>query len=170
MTTLLVLDLDQTLIDSDDDGVVTERPHLRRFLESCMQLFSYVAIWTRAKQSWVDHVLRNAPTLARYAEKFLFIWTYDQCSVRIVLGGYYSGQDHIRITKPLERASQKCGIPLENIWLLDDLAENNQDNRPEAFILCKPFDADAEKNDTELLNILMHLQRDPPIPASHHHP
>jgi hypothetical protein len=141
---LLVLDLDQTLIDGDHD-----RPGLEEFLIFCCDKFDYLSIWTRASKMWVDIILKQS-ILRKFKERFLFIWNKDQCSY----------MEPGIVYKPLHKIwsndeYRTLGIKRTNTWILDDNPENAIRNFSN-LILIKPFyeDTPLEESINELMRII----------------
>ncbi len=154
MISLLVLDLDSTLIDSHDATLpeyktehpkhekvfgffhVYERPFLDEYLDFVFSKFTYVALWSSAKKIWVDKIVRTIPSLKKYQDKFLFIWSRERSS--------HLGQDAIKSTKPLKKIwrqskYKKMGINSSNTLIMDDIPTNYRLNRGNGVFI-KPFE------------------------------
>jgi hypothetical protein len=94
---LVVLDIDQTLIDSANYSLLPEhlkgdiaavmaweafppkreavfkRPHVDEFLTYCFQRFDAVAIWTHASEEWANFIVTTV--LKRKKADFAFVWS-----------------------------------------------------------------------------------------------
>ena len=82
----LILDVDGTLIDSDDGDIIA-RPYLAEFLIFVFKHFNTVSIWTNATPVWVNKVMDTVlvPLLPE-GKNFYFVWTREKCVMeRVVL-------------------------------------------------------------------------------------
>ncbi len=143
---LLVLDLDQTLIDHNEDKKpickpdfvlfgfnVYIRPFLEEFLDFIFNHFDYVAIWSSAKQIWIDGIIKNIPALKM--RSFLFIWSREKSTWLGKLP---------KSTKPLkkiwhQKKYKQLGIGRENTLIMDDLPINYRLNYGNAISI-KSYD------------------------------
>jgi hypothetical protein len=75
----LILDVDGTLIDSDD-GDPIERPFLKDFFSFVFSHFNTVSVWTNATPEWFNKVYQLVLKKALpEGQSFYFIWTREQC-------------------------------------------------------------------------------------------
>lgn len=149
----LILDLDGTLIDCDDDGDAVPRPHLREFLAGVFSLFSTVSIWTNATPYWFNTVYQNVLIdFVPNGKQFLFVWTREKCVLQ-------QEAFHRPITrKPLSLVYESFATTHspDNTIVVDDTPETYGLN-PEAAIPISRFHWNSNKNeeeDKELLNLL----------------
>lgn len=81
----LILDLDGTLVDRDEDGAIA-RPHLNEFLAYAFEKFDRVSVWTNATTDWFEQINKEILLSALPPEKsFDFVWTRDQCVLEDVI-------------------------------------------------------------------------------------
>lgn len=166
MKPLLILDLDETLIHTENvpdeyaaqydydfkfDGrgespfYTKKRPYLEQFLDSAFENFD-VAIWTAAGQDYAKEIVRN---IGIPESSLNFFYTKDRCTVKYSLD--YSNYYGVKNLNKLK----KGGYDLDRILIVDDIREtaiNNYGN----LILIKPFTDNTD--DTELLKLISYLQ------------
>jgi Dullard-like phosphatase family protein len=108
--TVLVLDLDETLVHTGPDGTTRERPGVRAFLREMATLFD-VAAFTAATRSYADPLLdRLDPSGAVFGTRLF----RDSCDVMAGTG---------EMVKDLRR----LGVPLDRVIIVD--------NTPSAYAL-----------------------------------
>ena len=164
---LLILDIDQTLInterfptdylsegsydfkfkssDEDYEYFVIKRPYLNEFLDWSFDNFK-VAIWTAAGDKYATHILANIGIDPRTLE---FFHTQEHCTLKM---DYESGSAYG--LKNLSKIRKK--YDLDNVLIVDDIhltAANNYGN----LVHIKPFITD--KKDTELLKLKLYLEK-----------
>jgi len=69
----IILDMDSTLIDRDDDDIIYGRPYLKLFLDYCFKTFASVSIWTAASREWYDEVYNKCFKLILGNNKFKLV-------------------------------------------------------------------------------------------------
>mmetsp|Transcript_19526 Transcript_19526/g.60330 ORF Transcript_19526/g.60330 Transcript_19526/m.60330 type:complete len:319 (-) Transcript_19526:59-1015(-) len=148
---LLVLDLDHTLVDFDrraSDAVLTRRPHLEAFLETCYAHFD-VVIWSQTSWRWLEVKLTDLGILANKRLAFVL----DKRSMFRVLNQH----DREHRVKALELIWRRCDFwNARNTVHVDDLARNFALN-PAAGLQCRPFLRDASLEDVELALLSSYL-------------
>jgi carboxy-terminal domain RNA polymerase II polypeptide A small phosphatase len=164
MRTLLVLDLDETLIHATETPLdrgpdfeiygyaVYRRPHLDAFLVGCAGLFE-LAVWSSASDAYVEAVVD-----AIFPDRAIldFVWGRSRASLRRFIGpDEYPGDfDHRHYRKPLAKA-KKRGWPLERILIVDDTPEKCVQNYGNAIYI-RPFEGALD--DAELPLLLAYLR------------
>jgi len=180
MKGLLILDLDETLIHSeefprtkpnnqkfdfkvhcegDDYWFMTKkRPFLDEFIKYVFENFD-VGIWTASTRDYASIVLEN---IGIDESKLKFFYTRENCSLRLdYLTNSYYGIKNLQKLKKRAWAKQytkKIGQEreLDRILIVDDIAETATNNRSN-LILIKPFE--FNENDTELLKLISYLEK-----------
>ncbi|MEG3152861.1 HAD family hydrolase [Sphingomonas sp. ZT3P38] len=156
--TLLILDLDETLIYATeqpldrpaDFGVygyhVYRRPHLDAFLAECAQHFE-LAVWSSASDDYVKAVVENIfpdPAVLH------FIWGRSRATLRRVSpdddGYMLDPWDHLHYLKPLTKV-KKAGWPLQRVLIVDDTPEKCLRNYGNAIY---PRSYEGAEDDIEL--------------------
>lgn len=135
-TKVIVLDLDQTLINSwlmrrEPDATNLQsfkipenwlqcytfvRPHLKEFLEYLQEHY-IVGFWTYAENDYARAILRN---ILPEGYNYKFVWSKKDC--------VHEGN---KWYKPLSKLCERYGWELENVHMIDDsphVAELNPDN------------------------------------------
>lgn len=166
--TLLVLDLDETLIHATEQPLdrvpdfevygyaVYRRPHLDSFLRACAGWYD-LAVWSSASDPYVEAIAERIfpdPALLR------FVWGRSRASLRRFIGPneYPSDFDHRHYRKPLAKA-KKRGWPLERILIVDDTPEKCAQNYGNA-IYARPFEGDPADDELLLLGAYLETLRD----------
>jgi TFIIF-interacting CTD phosphatase-like protein len=118
---LLILDLDETLIWSDQDEdaadfrvgeyAVTQRPYLEMFLATCLEWFT-VGIWTTGTEEYARAILAH---LLPNIDILHCLYCADRCTLAL---NPMTGL--LELTKPLRKIK---GFPLERIIICDDRPE-----------------------------------------------
>ena len=159
---LLVLDLDETLIYSNEETIGREadfhdeyatyhRPGVHDFLEGCFEHFPEVAVWTAAARDYAEPILQDLGVLDRFA----FVWCRERCT-RYVQRDYspwsYSGSQDV-LLKPIHKLRRK-GYDRSRIIYVDDT--------PEALMrsygnLVRVQAWNGSQGDTELQDLLPYL-------------
>ncbi len=157
--TLLILDLDETLIHATPNVLDYEpafqvfeyhiylRPHLSTFLQTCTEHFT-LAVWSSAGDNYVNEVVKQIipPTIP-----LAFVWGRSKCTMRaehIFEEDHYSPHlGHHRAVKLLKKV-KSLGFRLERTLIVDDSPHKAKFNYGNA-IYPKPFEGD--RADDELL-------------------
>lgn len=156
--TLLILDLDETLIYASEVALdrpsdfevfgyhVYRRPFLAEFLEEVQRDFD-LAVWSSASDPYVAAVVdRIFPD----PSKLHFVWGRSRATLRRAStdgSGYMLDPwDHLHYLKPLTKV-RRVGWRLERVLIVDDTPEKCARNYGNA-IYPRPFEGSL--NDTEL--------------------
>jgi TFIIF-interacting CTD phosphatase-like protein len=157
---LLVLDLDETLIHTNENPrfhkdvqpdfsisggyLVCLRPGVQDFLEFCFTSFREVMIWTAGTEDYAYEVLNKFTDPSR----FVRIWDRGRCSPQQDLECFstYWRKDIAKITR--------MGYDKEKILCVDDTARNF-DRSYGNLIQVRPFHGDPQ--DTELVLLQKYL-------------
>jgi len=163
--TLLVLDLDETLIYATETALdrpadfsvygyhVYRRPHLEAFLATCAQHFE-LAIWSSASDDYVravvDQIFPDPAALH-------FVWGRSRATLRRVSpnddGYMLDPWDHLHYLKPLTKV-RKAGWPLQRVLIVDDTPEKCLRNYGNAIY---PQAFEGAEDDTELVDLARYL-------------
>ena len=155
--TLLVLDLDETLIHASESELahpadfrvdayhVYRRPKLHEFLVDVAQWFD-VALWSAADDSYVNEI---AERIKPEGFTWTFVWGRSKCTTKL-----NAELDKYVHEKRLKKV-KKLGYPLERILIVDDSPEKTRENYGNAVYI-KPFEGDVR--DQELLNLTRYLE------------
>jgi len=166
--TLLILDIDETLIHARKDALehkadfmiadyyVYTRPFLTAFLTALQKDF-ILAAWSSASDDYVQAVLQQIIPQDIQLE---FAWGRSRCTYKRNtqmdehhFSRHYDN-NHYHYTKPLTKVKRK-GYCLERILIVDDSPHKLQDNYGNA-IYPKAFEGNP--NDDELHYLLQYLQ------------
>ncbi len=166
MKSLIILDLDETLIHTESVPLEYEmhydfdfkfkgngksfyytkkRPYLEQFLNYVLDNFE-VAVWTAAGEEYAVEILKG---INLDKSKLKFFYTQDNCTIKLS----YDYSDYYGV-KNLNKLKKK-GYDLDKVLIVDDKSEtavNNYGN----LIQIKPFTDDL--NDTELLKLISYLE------------
>ena len=178
---LLLLDLDETLIHSEefprtqpsekefdfkvgfeDDTtywyMTKKRPFLKEFLEFDFANFD-VGVWTASTEDYATIVLEN---IGIDKTKLKCFYTRENCGMRLDYesNSYYGVKNLQKLKKRSwsKPYTTKVGQmrELDKVLIVDDIAETAVNNRSN-LILIKPFYFDD--NDTELLKLISYLEK-----------
>lgn len=163
-TYLLIFDLDETLVHATKtklerdpelrvgDFYIYKRPNLDDFIQACSAAFK-IAIWSAAEDEYVRTIVKE---VIPANVKLEFVWTRNNCSVKIVkkplldeLGYAGSFKEHQWI-KPVRRIKQK-GIGIKTMLIIDDSPYKVTESKENALII-KSYEGDS--NDDELNKLL----------------
>jgi len=163
--TLLILDLDETLIFASETMLdrapdfqaynyhVYRRPYLQEFLDSVRLSFD-LAVWSSASDAYVSLVVEN---LFGDAFDLQFVWGRSRATLRrgsIDDDGYILDPwDHMHYLKPLSKV-KRMGWPLERVLIVDDTPEKCARNYGNA-VHPRPYLGDA--GDEELRKLAPYL-------------
>ncbi len=154
--TLLVLDLDETLIHATEkeldfdfdfkysDYFIYKRPHLNKFLEE-MSISFKLAIWSSADDKYVEDIVEK---IKPNNIEFEFVWGRSRCTTK----RDYELDTYVH-QKRLKKVKKK-GFPIERILMIDDSPEKTKDNFGNA-VYVNPFEGD--QNDSELESLAKYL-------------
>jgi TFIIF-interacting CTD phosphatase-like protein len=154
--TLLVLDLDESLLHSikdDEEGYGSTkmeyidmgkyfRVHFRPYYRVLLQfLFKHydVAIWSAGTEQYVDFIVKRLEKVTR--KKFKFVWSVDMCEKSL---------KKYRVTKALELLKE-----YPNVIIVDDNPEIKE-KYPKQTIAVRPYEEPVY--DEELLRVLKKLK------------
>ena len=160
MSNLIILDIDNTLMDSESKKKIYfkkpnsiffgiknySRPYLIKFIKQCFKTFSYVAIWTAASKDWANNFINNILHMKR--NDFLFVWDISQCSSK---NSYYC--------KPLKKVWIKYPqFNNTNSFIIDDRIKNNVFNKKN-FLLIPSYSINLGNKDNTLLQLIVYFQK-----------
>lgn len=165
--TLLILDLDETLIHATAqelgrksdfiifDYHVYKRPFLDEFLHQVSQEF-LIAVWSSASDDYVEEVVKN---IFPSDMKLEFVWGRSRATFRRRLRtdnlGYFADNpdSHYHYTKPLKKLKKK-GYNLDRILIVDDTPHKCMHNYGNAIY---PAEYLGAENDEELKHLSIYL-------------
>jgi hypothetical protein len=164
----IVLDMDGTLISSNDGFQIIPRTHLKEFLHFLFThpMIETVSIWTAASKKWFDEVYENClRNLLPNGKLFYLIWTEDRCTLKHIYDeskyGWYQ-EEQFHVVKKLRKMWKSSSRPHmeHNTIIIDDTPITYSKNYGNA-IRVKTFEHD-EDNELLLLmkyldNIILHL-------------
>lgn len=151
MKSLLILDLDETLIHSSSKKLkfaedfmfekyyVYKRPKLDWFLEEISKHYN-IGIWSSADGDYVMNIVEH---IIPKSIKLELLWDKDWCDLR-----ENNETNSFFYEKKLDKISN-LNLGFERLLLIDDSFENYQINKNKAYLI-KPFK--GEKDDIELVN------------------
>jgi RNA polymerase II subunit A small phosphatase-like protein len=166
--TLLILDIDETLIFASDKELdrkadiemfnyfIYKRPYLTEFIDLVKDDF-ILAIWSSASDDYVKEIVKHIIPLEI---DMAFVWGRSHCTYKsnLEMGdyGYYvdNGTHHYHYVKPLKKLKNK-GYMLERMLIVDDTPHKSKLNYGNA-IYPKEFLGDS--NDNELLILASYLK------------
>lgn len=170
--TLLILDLDETLIYACEEPLehapdfevygyhVYRRPGLDQFLADVQASFD-VAVWSSASDLYVEAVVERIfpdPSLLQ------FVWGRSRATLRRVYtdsSGYMvDAWDHMNYLKPLRKV-RRMGWALQRMLIVDDTPAKCVRNYGNA-IYPRPFDGDPEDGELALLSSYLTGLKDVP--------
>ena len=172
--TLLILDLDETLIHATERELdrpgdfqldhyhVYKRPHLDAFLAEVENDF-LLAVWSSASDEYVKEVSRH---IFKNLEAILFIWGNSRCTYRRNFAPdltrmhrlHYDRQYYY--VKPLKKV-KRLGFDLKRILIVDDSPYKVADNYGNA-IYPKPYEGEAYDYELPLLAKYLKTLRNEP--------
>ena len=166
--TLLILDLDETLIHARKEKLgykedfeifgyyIYKRPFLDEFLEEVQKDF-LIAIWSSASDDYVQRVTEEIVSSEISLE---FVWGRSRCTLkrnwdinneRII----NPNRDHHHYTKPLKKLKRQ-GYKIERILIVDDSPHKSKENYGNAIY---PIEFLGDSNDKELDLLLSYLKK-----------
>ncbi len=156
--TLLVLDLDETLIYASDRGLprsdfragpyeVVRRPFVEPFLSAVAEWFD-LAVWTSAGDAYADAVVSKL--FGPAADQLRFVWSASRCTRKL---DPETGE--LCDAKPLRKLRRR-GVSLARLLVVDDSPEKHRQNYGN-LIRVTPFLGDPA--DAELRDLLPFLER-----------
>lgn len=92
------------------------RPHLEPFIKFCFKYFQNVIVWSAGTRDYVNAVCKF---IFKNTSKPRLVWARDECEFP---------QGDTNSTKPLSKVSEKMGIPIEKMYLVDDMWYNHRPN------------------------------------------
>lgn len=171
----LILDVDGTLIDKDDDGEVIERPHLKEFLSFVFSHFQTVSLWTSATPRWLNKVMTTVldPAIPE-GKSFYFIWTREMCvhekiafdlrprirkPLSLVFATFpltHTAQNTIIVDDSPEtyELNQSCAVPIAPYKWGHGIQHSDDDFTADSG----PQETDSDDDDQELLRLIEHFK------------
>ncbi|MEZ5335075.1 MAG: HAD family hydrolase [Methanolobus sp.] len=154
---LLILDLDETLIHSEMNGLghqhdfrcsdyyVYKRPFLEEFLEFIASLFE-VAVWTSASSDYADCIISNI-----FPENYplKFVWSRERCTRMYVHPSETIEMNSFTYVKDMKKVKNK-GYDLRKILVIDDSPEQLQRSYGN-LIQVKQFSGEEDDNELYFL-------------------
>jgi len=153
---LLVLDLDETLVYATEQQLsfpegfkagsyyVYLRPHLRPFLDFCVDRFD-VGIWTASSADYAHAVVLQ---LFGSLGRLKFLWSRTRCTLR------YDREAHTQYWVKDLKKIRRIGYTLERVIVIDDTAEKYERNYGN-LVRVSPFEGQPEDN--ELVYLVRYL-------------
>lgn len=145
---LLILDMDETLIHATEEVLLTpdfkvgrynvyRRPHLKKFLKACSELYD-LAIWSSGTCHYVHAVVAKImpPNIQP-----VFIWCRDRCTPQL----HPETRDHFYL-KNLKKV-KRLGYDLDRVLIVEDTAVNVRLNYGNAIFVASYF---GQPKDDEL--------------------
>ena len=171
--TLLVLDLDETLIYATETPLdrpadfevygyhVYRRPLLDDFLAECGRNFD-LAVWSSASDMYVQGVVAH---IFPDPSELKFVWGRSRATLRrsISVGDdpvFYDPWDHMHYLKPLAKV-RRAGWSLDRVLIVDDTPEKCVRNYGNA-IYPRPYDGSLEDEELKLLGAYLATLKDEP--------
>jgi hypothetical protein len=149
----IILDFDETLafvkLDKNNQRIekITIRPYLYKFMQFLFKNFESVSIWTSAKKSYIDFVMKYLKPYIPKGKKFRFVYTFDNCKIKYVFpkAGFYCNSSLCCKTiaiKPLEKVFDAYeDMTRFNTMIIDDNEDTFCENYENAIFI-KPFNGD----------------------------
>lgn len=159
---LVILDIDQTLIDSRNGPygtfIIDERPHIKEFLQYLHKNFRYIAIWTNGSDMWLKHVVANVLNKYLPQNRYLFLYSYRFST--LIDNGFekYYFKDLYTIWN--NKDVKSLGISHKNTILIDDNKHNCMGNRINSIPI-RPYTMYNKKDNgfTRIVNVLKELKK-----------
>lgn len=150
----IVLDMDGTLIGTDNLQKIIPRPYLEEFLLFCFKNFESVSIWTAANEEWYNEVYENVfkSILLKYDLNFRFVWFNDKCTLRRRQIFYSYNEYYIKRLKKVWNKYKDMNK--DNTIIVDDNILSYMDNYGNGMKI-KSFI--NEEDDIELKKIMTRL-------------
>lgn len=157
--TLLILDLDETLIHATemelaypadfklDRYFVYQRPFLRAFIDEMKEYFQ-LAVWSSASDDYVQAI---SDKIFTPDDQLRFVWGRSRCTYRrnFEAANLRNYSDHYQYIKVLKKV-KKLGFDLTRILIVDDTPHKAQANYGNA-IYPKPYEGDPVDYELQLL-------------------
>ena len=129
----IVLDLDETLVNVNQNGICNLRPGLFSFLNAIKPFYEIIT-FTNGAKSYSDSIIQQIEARNKYFDYNLY-------------------RDHnILIGNSLVKDISKIGRDMKKIIIIDK-SSNNIKNTPQNGILIKPYYGESNKNDTVLFEL-----------------
>ncbi len=160
--TLLILDLDETLIHAREtplarqadfivyDYHVYRRPHLAEFLARCALDYE-LAVWSSASDAYVAAVVAR---IFLDPERLHFVWGRSRATLRRMSPSYddaafHDPWDHLHYVKPLSKV-RRAGWNLDRVLIVDDTPAKCIRNYGNA-IYPRPYEGEVEDDELKHL-------------------
>ncbi|MBJ6761707.1 HAD family hydrolase [Myxococcaceae bacterium JPH2] len=166
MQSLLILDLDETLIHAREtplerdadfrvfDYFVYTGPHLAQFLAECSSLFR-LAVWSSASDDYVREIVKRIiPSETRLE----FTWGRSRCTfsldrTRLEHDGYLDPSSHYAYAKKLHKVKRRGYSPARTL-IVDDTPAKCIHNYGNAIYV---REHKGQEDDSELLDLAKYL-------------
>jgi len=161
----IILDIDQTMIDSmrqevyeekkmklrkpdnfcrDNGLVVWERQHLKKFLNYLDRNVRYISIWTNGSRGWLNYVLYNILSKYIKPQRFLHLVSVDFSDKKFI-----TNLNQVVLVKDINKLLMKFpkrDVSLKNTVLIDDNLFNCYYNKNNTLPI-KKFSIELEKTE-----------------------
>lgn len=169
--TLLILDLDETLIHARDTPLarpadfivygyhVYLRPHLAEFLAGCALDYE-LAVWSSASDAYVAAVVAR---IFPHPERLHFVWGRSRATLRRMSPSYDDAAfndpwDHLHYVKPLSKV-RRAGWTLDRVLIVDDTPAKCIRNYGNA-IYPRPYEGEVEDDELKHLGDYLESLKD----------
>lgn len=151
----IILDIDGTLIDSDDYHIYP-RPYLHEFFEFIFDKFETVSIWTASSQYWYNKVYETVfKKLIPHGKSFFFTWFGNRCNYKIINPQDCYGLP-IKIKKIKKVTKKYKFIKKKDLLIIDDAPETYSCNYGNAIPILSYNK--SNENDDKLKRVINLLQ------------
>jgi hypothetical protein len=128
----IILDMDETLIHGNFEGVIIPRPYLFEFLQFVFERFKNVSIWTAANKAWFEIVNEKvfSPILEVLNCSFDKVLTEEHTTLSYVYDDFYGQSFMTRVKKlrKLHKSKKSPDYTIHNMIVVDDTKTTFQKN------------------------------------------